>query len=132
MYCKSREFSKAFSIFDNLANPDTVSYKTIISGFQDSRDALAFAYEMHSAAIVFDAITCSVLAHSADCYELGFGIQLHCLVFKLGLNSELFIGNALVTLYSEAEKVFFVIPQNDLVSWNSILSGYAQEGSFQW
>ncbi|KZV33226.1 pentatricopeptide repeat-containing protein mitochondrial [Dorcoceras hygrometricum] len=93
---------------------------------------------MHSAAIVFDAINCSVLAHSADCYELGFGIQLHCLVFKLGLNSELFIGNALVTLYLkceklvEAEKVFFVIPQNDLVSWNSILSGYAQEGSFQW
>lgn len=137
MYCKSREFSKALSIFEDLENPDTVSYNTVISGFKDSRDALVFAREMHSVAIRFDAITyTSVLAHCADCYVLVFGIQLHCLIFKFGLNNEIFIGNALVTLYSkcenlvEAERVFFEMPRKDLVSWNAILSGYAQEGSY--
>ncbi|PIN22402.1 hypothetical protein CDL12_04885 [Handroanthus impetiginosus] len=107
-------------IFENLTNPDTVSYNTVLSGFEDSENALLFARRMYSAGIAFYAVTfTSALAHCADCKEFGFGFQLHGVVLKLGLKTEIFIGNALVTLYAKY-----------LVSWNAVLSGYAQEGSY--
>ncbi|KAL2553570.1 Pentatricopeptide repeat-containing protein [Forsythia ovata] len=137
MYCKSQYLDKALSIFKNLKNPDTISYNTILSGYENGEDALKFAYGMRSSGVVFDAVsyTC-VLAHCADFQAFDFGIQFHCLVLKFGLESEIFIGNALVTMYSkwgkivEAERVFSEMSDRDLVSWNAILSGYAQEGTY--
>ncbi|PIN03670.1 hypothetical protein CDL12_23802 [Handroanthus impetiginosus] len=137
MYCKSRDLRSALCIFENLKNPDTVSYNTVLSGFEDSENALLFAHLMYSAGIAFDAVTfTSVLAHCADCEEFGFGFQLHGVVLKFGLKTEIFIGNALVTMYAkcgqilDADKMFDEMPHEDLVSWNAILSGYAQEGSY--
>ncbi|KAG8369662.1 hypothetical protein BUALT_Bualt14G0037100 [Buddleja alternifolia] len=137
LYCKSRDLRRALCIFENLKSPDTVSYNTVLSGFEDSKNALFFARGMHSSGIDFDAVTCtSVLAHCADGQEFDFGIQLHCLVLKFGLKMEIFIGNALVSMYSkcgkivDADRVFSEMSDKDLVSWNAILSGYAQEGSY--
>ncbi|KAA8535088.1 hypothetical protein F0562_030091 [Nyssa sinensis] len=68
--------------------------------------------------------------------EFLLGIQLHSLILKFGLDYEVFIGNALVTMYSkwgqllEAKRVFDEIPNKDLVSWNAMISGYAQEGNY--
>ncbi|KAI3469977.1 hypothetical protein Pfo_026640 [Paulownia fortunei] len=137
VYCKSWDIRRALCIFEHLKDRDTVSYNTVLSGFEDNKNALFFASGMHSAGIAFDAVTyTSVLAHCADGQELDFGFQLHCLVLKFGLKTEIFIGNALVTMYSkcgkigDAERVFNKMPHKDLVSWNAILSGYVQEGSY--
>ncbi|XP_047949859.1 pentatricopeptide repeat-containing protein At4g32430, mitochondrial [Salvia hispanica] len=136
MYCKSSNLRTALCIFVNLKNPDSVSYNTVLSGFEDNKSALLFARGMHSSGIAFDSRTfTSALAHCADGEEFDLGFQLHCLVSKLGLEAENFTGNALITLYSkcgkveDAKRVFNEMPHKDLVSWNAILSGYAQEGS---
>ncbi|KAL0414075.1 UNVERIFIED_CONTAM: Pentatricopeptide repeat-containing protein, mitochondrial [Sesamum radiatum] len=57
MYCKSRELRRALCIFENMKTPDTVSYNTVLSGFEDSTCALLFAREIHSVGVVFDAVT---------------------------------------------------------------------------
>ncbi|KAG6431226.1 hypothetical protein SASPL_109304 [Salvia splendens] len=137
MYCKSSNLRTALCIFVNLKNPDSVSYNTVLSGFEDNKSALLFARGMHSSGIAFDSRTfTSALAHcAADGEEFDVGFQFHCLVSKLGLDVENFTGNALITLYSkcgkveDAKRVFNEMPHKDLVSWNAILSGYAQEGS---
>ncbi|XP_057486541.1 pentatricopeptide repeat-containing protein At4g32430, mitochondrial [Actinidia eriantha] len=137
MYCKSGQFGQALCIFDKLKNPDIVSWNTVISGFQNVDDALNFACRMNSAGIVFDAVTYTVvLAHCADHEEFLYGIQLHTRIRKCGLGCEVYIGNALITMYSkwgrivEAERVFDEMPERDLVSWNAMLSGYAQAGNY--
>ncbi|PIN22403.1 hypothetical protein CDL12_04886 [Handroanthus impetiginosus] len=119
------DLRSALCIFENLKNPDTVSYNMVLSGFEDSENALLFAHRMYSAGIAFDAVTfTSVLAHCADCEEFGFGFQLHGVVLKL------------VMMYAkcgqilDADKVFDKMPHEDLVSWNAVLSGYAQKGSY--
>ncbi|KAF5776400.1 putative tetratricopeptide-like helical domain superfamily [Helianthus annuus] len=138
MYSKSGQLDRALVIFNKLSNPDTVSWNTLLSGFKDNSDALSFACRMNRIGVTFDAVTyTTALAHCADCEEFMFGTQLHSLVLKNGMQGEGFIANALVTLYAkweriaDAEKVFDEMPSRDLVSWNAILSGYSQEGSYE-
>ncbi|CAH1426479.1 unnamed protein product [Lactuca virosa] len=137
MYSKAGQIDHAMTIFEKLTNPDIVSWNTLLSGFKNNNEALSFACRMNHIGVTFDAVTfTSALAHCADCEEFLFGIQLHSLVLKTGMQSEGFIANALITLYSkwerivDAEKVFDEMPMKDLVSWNAMLSGYSQEGSY--
>ncbi|KAF6138322.1 hypothetical protein GIB67_001551 [Kingdonia uniflora] len=60
-----------------------------------------------------------------------FGKQLHCLVIKNGLNLSIFIRRKLVHLYavlewiSDARKIFDTTTKLNIVTWNSLLKGYA-------
>ncbi|WOL03879.1 pentatricopeptide repeat-containing protein [Canna indica] len=62
----------------------------------------------------------------------GSRIHTHCL--KLGFSSDIYISNSLIHLYSVcgdislANSVFEEMPARDLVSWNSLICGYSQQG----
>ncbi|KAH9733181.1 pentatricopeptide repeat-containing protein [Citrus sinensis] len=62
--------------------------------------------------------------------------KIHGLVFKLGLDLDVYIGSALVNTYlkcqfmEEALKVFEELPLRDVVLWNAMVNGYAQIGEF--
>lgn len=62
------------------------------------------------------------------------GKQAHCLILKSGFLSYSHICTALIDTYSkfgfvkDARKLFDEIPQRDLVSWNVMVSCYAQNG----
>ncbi|KAF1876518.1 hypothetical protein Lal_00021232 [Lupinus albus] len=133
MYCLSGNFEKALRIFENLIHRDIVSWNTILSGFEKVVDALSFACSMHLNGVVFDPITfTTALSFCWGDHGFFFGWQLHSLVLKYGYGCEVFEGNALITMYSrwgrldEARRVFDEMARRDLVSWNAMLSGYAQ------
>ncbi|KAL5547884.1 hypothetical protein UlMin_003115 [Ulmus minor] len=135
MYSKSGLLERALCVFYGLSYPDIVSWNTILSGFKKSEDAFGFAVRMNLNGVVFDPVSYStVLAFCSNQEEFRFGTQLHSLVLKFGLDCEVFVGNALITMYSrwehlsDARRVFDEMPMRDLVSWNAILSGYTQEG----
>ncbi|KAK7260272.1 hypothetical protein RIF29_26188 [Crotalaria pallida] len=134
MYCKSRNFEKALLVFENLINPDIVSWNTILSGFEKGVDALTFSCSMHLNGVVFDPVTyTTALSFCWGDHQFFFGWQLQSLVLKYGFGCEVFLGNALITMYSrrgrldEARRVFDEMTRRDLVSWNAMLSEYAQE-----
>ncbi|KAJ8768168.1 hypothetical protein K2173_021108 [Erythroxylum novogranatense] len=137
MYCKSGHFSEAVCVFERLGDPDIVSWNTVLSGFQSSEDALSFARRMNSTGVVFDAVTCTtILAFCSTHKEFLFGLQLHASILKFGLDGEVYVGNALISMYSrcgfivEAREVFEEMPKRDFVSWNAMISGYTQEGFY--
>lgn len=98
---------------------------------------MSFVARMNFSGVAFDAVTyTTALSFCLDNEGFLFGLQLHCLAVKSGLDGEVFVGNALVTMYSrwkrlvEARRVFDEMPNRDLISWNAMLSGYTQEGNY--
>ncbi|KAJ6722053.1 PENTATRICOPEPTIDE REPEAT-CONTAINING PROTEIN [Salix viminalis] len=65
----------------------------------------------------------------------GRGQQIHCLVFKAGLDSNTFIRNSLINMYSKcgffglAKSLFDSSPKMDPVSCNIMISGYVKSGN---
>ncbi|ESQ49742.1 hypothetical protein EUTSA_v10020027mg [Eutrema salsugineum] len=58
-------------------------------------------------------------------------------ILESGLESDLYVGNALVDMYSRmgsldrARQVFDEMPVRDLVSWNSLISGFCSHGYYE-
>ncbi|KAK0596765.1 hypothetical protein LWI29_018787 [Acer saccharum] len=77
-----------------------------------------------------------VLKACSGLNSLWVGLQIHSTVVKVGFDFNLFIGNGLVSMYGkcgcliEARRVLDEMPSSDVVSWNSMVAGYAQSGRF--
>ncbi|CAI9274875.1 unnamed protein product [Lactuca saligna] len=76
----------------------------------------------------------AVIKACANLSALGLGRIIHCHVIVSGYGVDLFVQAALVSFYSKcnelgvAQKVFDEMPQRTLVAWNSMISGYEQNG----
>ncbi|XP_044463261.1 pentatricopeptide repeat-containing protein At4g33170-like [Mangifera indica] len=85
--------------------------------------------------VEFDSVTFSVaLAAVTSNNNFDLGQQIHSMVFKSGFSSAVSVGNSLINLYSKlgyillSQKVFSDMNELDLISWNSMISSYAQRG----
>lgn len=137
MYVKSGHFDRAFCLFNSMNEPDTVSYNTILLGFRNTDEALYFVTNMNKNGVVFDPVTYTTsLSFCSDYKGFLLGSQLHSSILKSGFHCEVFIGNALISMYSrwgritDAERVFNGMSFKDSVSWNAILCGYNQDGRY--
>lgn len=79
--------------------------------------------------------TFASILRSGSCFGLAEqGTQIHCWVFKLGFEADLIISSALVDMYTKlgltesAMKFFSAMATKDLVFWNTMIIGLAQNG----
>uniref|UniRef100_M4D4E3 Pentacotripeptide-repeat region of PRORP domain-containing protein n=1 Tax=Brassica campestris TaxID=3711 RepID=M4D4E3_BRACM len=136
MYRKAGRFDNALCIFESLVDPDVVSWNTILSGFDEDQVAMSFVVRMRSAGVVFDAFTYSTALSFCVGFEgFSLGLQLHSIVVKTGLESDVVVGNSFITMYSrggsfrDARRVFDEKVVKDMITWNSLLSGLSQGGN---
>ncbi|XP_039797511.1 pentatricopeptide repeat-containing protein At1g71490-like, partial [Panicum virgatum] len=100
------------------------------------RHALAAYQEMVGKdAVAPDAFTYpSVLRACAEAGDLALGRAVHVRAADAGMDGHLFFQNALVSMYAKcgdlvaARRVFDGMGHRDVVSWNSMISGYAASG----
>lgn len=141
MYSKCGRFGSARKLFEMVPDArDGVTWNSIISAcLQDGQffEALDFFREMSRAGIEMSSYT--VVGVLQACGELSLvklGREIHTLLLKFDRRFEVFESNALLVMYSKcgqmgnAYRVFAQMAEKDNVSWNSMLSGYVQNGLY--
>ncbi|EXC19411.1 hypothetical protein L484_004126 [Morus notabilis] len=129
---------KAIQLFGMRPKKDTVSWTSVISGFvknEDYENAFCWFTEMlHESIRVTRLTLSSMLGASAGLTTLNQGLQIHALVVKMNMEYDLSIQNSLVSMYSNcgdvpsAWKIFISISSPNIVSFNSMITGFAQNG----
>lgn len=139
-YAKESKTDVAHRLFDQIPQPDLVSYNTLISAYADRGDtesAFRVFVEMRESGLDMDGFTLSGII-TACCDDIDMVRQLHSLAVSGGFDYFVSVNNTLVTYYNknglleEAKLVFYGMGEvRDEVSWNSMIVAYGQhrEGS---
>ncbi|RWW45341.1 hypothetical protein BHE74_00048833 [Ensete ventricosum] len=142
MYAKCGRFGSARRLFERMDEErDVVSWNSIISAcLQDGQffEVLTLFTEMQRASVPMNSYTTvGVLQACAELSLPRLGMEMHASLLKKDAKLEIYECNALVVLYArcgrigDAKQVFCEMEEKDNVSWNSMLSGYVQNGLYQ-
>eukprot|EP00250_Pteridium_aquilinum_P013580 c21434_g1_i2 orf=419-3316(+) len=140
MYAKCFAFSEAEQVFHKLPVQDAVSWTALIAGYTEhglGLEALKCFEDMQLQGIPADAFTFSCILKACSCIRaLDKGREIHLNVLEKGLGKDGPICNTLIDMYakcgspSEAQEVFDELQLRTVVSWTSLISGYADHGTW--
>ncbi|KAK1288684.1 Pentatricopeptide repeat-containing protein [Acorus calamus] len=133
-YADCDRLSISIELFDRMVERDLISWNTLISGHVKNGDvdaAIALFKRMFHTGIKFDVVTAiGILPCFHGDEELALGMSIHGYSIKMGYASDISLANALISMYcscssvEDAELLFHCIPSKNLISWNSLLTGY--------
>jgi pentatricopeptide repeat protein len=136
MYAKCNSVEDARQVFDKMPERNVVSWTAMITGYalQECGDEAMELFELMQWTDIGlnKFIFTSVLSAFAHPQALEQGKQIHVHAIKNGLEMDVSVGNALVTMYAncgsidDALQAFKLASRHDLVSWNAMITGYAQ------
>ncbi|XP_028808303.1 pentatricopeptide repeat-containing protein At1g05750, chloroplastic [Neltuma alba] len=135
---RNGEIEDAIELFDKMPAKNAISWTALIGGFVKRdyhEEALECFREMQLAGVAPDYVTIiAVLAACANLGILSLGLWVNKFVMKENLRGNVRVCNSLIDMYSRcgciefARQVFEQMPQRTLVSWNSIIVGFAANG----
>ncbi|XWS12871.1 hypothetical protein CRYUN_Cryun37aG0127700 [Craigia yunnanensis] len=136
MYLKCGNSDAAYQIFEGVSERDMVLWTAMISGLVQNNyadKALIVFHQMLKSRV--DLSTATITSALAACAQLGafyLGTSIHSCILRQGLAIDIPAQNSLVTMYAKCGHleqscaVFERMDKKDLVSWNAIIAGCAQ------
>lgn len=138
VYSKSRKIEVAKAIFNMAPHYDIVCWNSVLAGLSlNSMDAEGFTFfrrMLGEGMLPTEFSYASVLNCCSSLSSLSQGRQIHGLIVKEGHTNNVYVGTSLVDMYSKcgdvdgARQFFDMMPCKDLVTWNEMIHGYAQNG----
>lgn len=135
------EIGHALQVFDEMPERDVVSYTVVIDGLVKKgcyEQALDWFQRMQVSGIEPDGVTVvSVISACANLGAIGLGVWVHRVVLGLEMNENVRVrvNNSLIDMYCRCGCVEFAIQvfngmcKRNVVSWNSIIVGFALNGN---
>ncbi|KAL5550695.1 hypothetical protein UlMin_000871 [Ulmus minor] len=125
-------------VFHQAKQPNIYLWNTMIRGLVSHDcfdDAIGLYGSMRGHGFLPNSFTFPfVLKACARILDFELGLKLHALVVKVGFDDDVFVKTSLLGLYAKcgylenAHKVFDDIPEKNIVSWTTIISGYIDVG----
>ncbi|KAL5075185.1 hypothetical protein RYX36_014169 [Vicia faba] len=135
---KCGALDEALNLFKCMPEPDQCSWNAMVSGFAQRdrfEEALRFFVDMHKEDFVVNEYSVgSALSACAGLTDLNIGVQIHGLISKSRYSLDVYMGSALVDMYSKcgvvdsAQRAFDDMDVRNIVSWNSLITCYEQNG----
>ncbi|RVW56858.1 putative pentatricopeptide repeat-containing protein, mitochondrial [Vitis vinifera] len=130
MYSKCTNIQEACRVFEEMPQRDVV----VTNKFR-REDCVDYLWRMRVEDVELDVMTMmSILSICADMAMMVHAQQVHGLVIKSGFEQYLPVGNAIVDMYAKCGSMddaclcFQNMPFKNVISWTSLISGYAKHG----
>jgi pentatricopeptide repeat protein len=138
LYTMRGHMENARLIFDRIRIPNSFLWNIMIRGYAKNgpcEEALKLYYRMKQAGVQPDNFTFPFLLKAcASLSAVQEGKKVHEDIVGGGFESDVFVGSALIHMYAKcrslenARQVFDKMCTRDVVSWNAMVAGYAQNG----
>ncbi|XP_057839051.2 pentatricopeptide repeat-containing protein At3g26782, mitochondrial [Cryptomeria japonica] len=138
MYLKFGSIENALKVFDKVSQGNEVSWTAMIAGCSQNGyagEVLALFHRMKLESIKPNSYTLvSFLSACGHLAALQKGKWIHGYIIKCGFETDVFVGTALIDMYAKcgsidiAQQFLDKMFNRNLVSWNALIAGYAQNG----
>lgn len=142
MYAKCGKMGDAALAFDEMGVKNLRAWNTVIAGYSsqgDGKSSIELFERLQKEGVVPDEFTfTSVLKACSVLGVVSWGTQIHAALITRGfpVSVQTVLVGALIDLYVrckylvDARKLFDYIEDRSVVSWASLVLGYAQDGNF--
>lgn len=137
-YASCKQMENACKVFSEKLHCNVVIWTALLTGYglnHRHESALMFFGDMIRMAVLPNQSSFTSALNSCSGLEaLDRGKEIHAVTVKLGLESDVFVGNSLIVMYSvcgnikDAVAAFNNTGEKNVISWNSIIVGSAQHG----
>ncbi|CAG7888498.1 unnamed protein product [Brassica rapa] len=139
-YAALKDVVSARKVFDEIPERNVIILNVMIRSYVNNgfyREGIQVFGTMCGFDVRPDHYTFPCVLKACSCSgNIVIGKKIHGSATRVGLSSTLFTGNGLVSMYgkcgflSEARLVLDDMSRRDVVSWNSLVAGYAQNQRF--
>lgn len=139
MYVKCGRLEEAHKMFNQLPNRDDISWDVMMAGYNAHEDGFSafdlFENMQHDGVKPNETTSLSALKACGMIGAIKQGKIIHNQIIGTAMESDMVIGNALVDMYGkcgcidDARNVFDELLNKDVVSYGTMIAGYALHGN---
>ena len=140
MYMKCGSHVDARQVFDRMRERDMFTWTMMLTGYAKlghPEEAYKIYEQMQKERVPVDRITfATIFSVCATLRSLEKGRRVHQDMIRAGIRPDTVLGNTLIDMYAkcgnvvQGHKVFKEMSDRDVVTWNTMISGSAQNGYF--